>query len=939
MNRTRVELILCSYQLPYRVIYTSTMRTFHIMLLALAVCGTAVSAPASVAWLSQSSPDGAGPDRVVWEKQSLTFDIGKVHAAVDAAGAWLIDSGKSADDGEPLVFDVDRPAKGLVFVHTYQPGEGVEHWRRAAALAKRAGRLPPPAPAVLRYTVRYVDGVEIPVDVRWRESIQDWYRFVDQPMPLPWAEAVVTDRPERFRGEPVADWSFRPHQVIYRMTWPNPRPKQPIKSVSAASAERAFEEHGRALVFAVGTTDRAMPQRVRLIDPMAGDDTAAGTWDRPWRTPHHAFNRLEPGDLLLLRGGRYGITQTLVLRQSGTEDRPITIASVPGETAVLDAARRPVSLPGAPGPGPVHDDGALELHEVTHVNLVGLGVEHSGGNGIKLYHCRHVTVMFCRTFETFSSGISDSRGQHIRVIGNTVVRPNSKLAVTGRTDQRLSVTNTPHEGMTFGSTRHYDVGWNEIYFGDKEGIDSKGANRHGVKHHNYVHQTASVGIYIDCWREHIEDIEIYRNTLQQSGAITVGSEVQQSVWNIRVHHNLVYDSLKGVNLFDPKPGPSNPQLQGVRVRNNTLYRNGYQFDTRGWTGAGVLINGSRMSDIVVEDNLIADTIGTTLGVTQARLAERQIQIRNNVFWPAVTASPGEARWPETPGENSVFVEPDFVAAEQGLFFLNGDLASTGDYTERIPGAFVGQWAGDPGIDPNTQRVRLDYQGPLPQAVIPIPPAFRNVNFGTKGSDRDWFHGGGMYNQDLLALPSDRQHWTGIEWDLPAHDRNPGPHAVMLGGTGSVTRVQAVRGLPINRSAEQLHFLHTYNPARDIEAGDVVMRYVVHYDSGQKFDIPVIWRTHVGPWLSVTGTPLALEGAEVAWFNDYTRRRPSASLGDRQIAIYSMTWNNPHPQRAIRSVDFVSTNTTERDRGAGALVAITASGGQPTQTHLIMQKDQ
>jgi hypothetical protein len=515
------------------------------------------------------------------------------------------------------------------------------------------------------------------------------------------------------------------------------------------------------------------------------------------------------------------------------------------------------------------------------------------------------------------------------VIGNTVARPNSKLAITGRTDQRLAVTNTPHEGITFGSSRHYEAGWNEVYFGDKEGMDSKGANRHGVKHHNYVHQTASVGIYVDCWNQYIEDIEIYRNTLFQTGAIAIGSEVQQSVHNIRIHHNLVYQSLKGINLFDPRPGESNPMLHDVHVWNNTLHDNGYQFETRGWTGGGIILSGSRMTDIEIKHNIVSDPMGVAMGATPSEDQDRDFRFHQNVIWPQVEDGSGDERWPEHHGDQPLYKAPSFQNPDLGLFFLTDDSPLLDDSIGFFPGAFRGQWRGDDGIDPNTQRVRLDYQGPADQQVVLLPPGLKNVNYGTKGSHRDWFYGGGMYHQDLLAMPTDRQSLAGIEWALPAHDRDPGPHAIMLGGHGSITEVDAVRGLPVAMKADQLHFLHTYNANGGLSQGEPVMQYVVHYADGSQAEIPVAWREQIGPWLTPTGEPIAIRDGRVAWYYDYTRRRPRDSFGDRQIALYAMTWRNPHPDREVRSIDVVSLNTPERDLGSGALLAVTATRAAPS----------
>ncbi len=84
-----------------------------------------------------------------------------------------------------------------------------------------------------------------------------------------------------------------------------------------------------------------MPQKLPLaagpklfVDAARGDDQAAGTAEAPWKTLAHALRRLKPGNTLYLRGGTY--YEKGFLTRSGTADAPITIASYPGELAVID---------------------------------------------------------------------------------------------------------------------------------------------------------------------------------------------------------------------------------------------------------------------------------------------------------------------------------------------------------------------------------------------------------------------------------------------------------------------------------------------------------------------------------------------------------------------------------------------------------------------------
>jgi len=75
-----------------------------------------------------------------------------------------------------------------------------------------------------------------------------------------------------------------------------------------------------------------------FVDATRGDDAAAGTEKSPWRTLRHSLRQVKPGETLYLRGGTY--YEKPFLSQSGSEAKPITISSYPGELAVVDGSLR-----------------------------------------------------------------------------------------------------------------------------------------------------------------------------------------------------------------------------------------------------------------------------------------------------------------------------------------------------------------------------------------------------------------------------------------------------------------------------------------------------------------------------------------------------------------------------------------------------------------------
>jgi hypothetical protein len=65
-----------------------------------------------------------------------------------------------------------------------------------------------------------------------------------------------------------------------------------------------------------------------------GDDHNLGNPESPWRSIQYAVDQLKPGDQLILFGGTY--IEYITIRNSGTQEKPVTITAKTGEEVVLD---------------------------------------------------------------------------------------------------------------------------------------------------------------------------------------------------------------------------------------------------------------------------------------------------------------------------------------------------------------------------------------------------------------------------------------------------------------------------------------------------------------------------------------------------------------------------------------------------------------------------
>jgi hypothetical protein len=147
-------------------------------------------------------------------------------------------------------------------------------------------------------------------------------------------------------------------------------------------------------------------------------------------------------------------------------------------------------------------------------------------------------------------------------------------------------------------------------------------------------------------------------------------------------------------------------------------------------------------------------------------------------------------------------------------------------------------------------------------------------------------------QDLSALPTGRIRLAGSEFLV-----SPGPAgAVMLWGTyaGKAKLPQELSGIAIEKRAAELLFLNVCgwptNP------GEKVGFCRVNYADGSAEEIPLVQ----GKNIADPAYPLWTTVARPAWQGKMPDGTP--------VKAFAFAWKNPHVEREIRSLDFVSTGT-------------------------------
>ena len=137
-----------------------------------------------------------------------------------------------------------------------------------------------------------------------------------------------------------------------------------------------------------------------------GDDDNPGSIDAPWALMHFAVQQLQPGDVLVLRGGVYDLPATVSLGQDGLPDQPIVVAAYPGEVPIFDFS----SMTRA------RNNHGFRLNG-DWWRLIGFTIRYAAHNGIRIDGSHNVLEQIT-AYENVDTGIHMAGGASHNLIYN-----------------------------------------------------------------------------------------------------------------------------------------------------------------------------------------------------------------------------------------------------------------------------------------------------------------------------------------------------------------------------------------------------------------------------------------------------------------------------------------------------------------------------------------
>lgn len=210
-------------------------------------------------------------------------------------------------------------------------------------------------------------------------------------------------------------------------------------------------------------------------------------------------------------------------------------------------------------------------------------------------------------------------------------------------------------------------------------------------------------------------------------------------------------------------------------------------------------------------------------------------------------------------------------------------------------------------------------GLLTLACAPVARAGDQVQLDLSAQANDpldkEFHREGLPGNHLKALMNTDQEFADVKYHI-------GEKMLQLGSKLCLERPKKIEGIPVDKQVAKLHILHatgfgTGQPTDEnyVKDGEKIGHYVIHYADDTTEELPIVYGEDVRDWWNVDNNQETKRG-KVVW---HDMNEASEQFGI-EVRLYETTWENPHPDKTVKSIDYLADGETA---AAPFCLAITA----------------
>jgi hypothetical protein len=370
----------------------------------------------------------------------------------------------------------------------------------------------------------------------------------------------------------------------------------------------------------------------------SGNDQQSGLKNQPFKTIFKASEAAMPGDTVTILGGEYQLTRQFRPVRSGLSSKWILYRGAAGETAVFDGSLiKKILQKGDSVQFSREAAGLFQIEKVNYLRFENIQVRNSDAAGfiVRGPECKRIELIGCKSLQTHNSGIGLWYCDSVLVKNCEITAANDNDFKYYQPGQRRG-GEAPHEALSICGARFFEICYNHLHNCYKEGIDCKEVSRHGIIHHNLVHDLPRQAYYTDAWFGLLEDVEFHSNTAYNcmwGFAISVegkGSELR----NVQFHHNLIYNITGAGVLFGMWGG--NLLRSDIHIYNNTFYHCGSPQVFSGGVGS-IDILSKNFRDVFIYRNICDKGWDYEMGFTfrpdevENALKERNFVVAENLF--------------------------------------------------------------------------------------------------------------------------------------------------------------------------------------------------------------------------------------------------------------------------------------------------------------------